>query len=116
MILESAEVLPGCVVEVISPYDVARLATGVEMDPPTAAAFAIERFERLEPFEVAELAPAYARCRAVLLRIRNTSSSPARFRANIALGPDVDPVNRSLAGVLERWKREQYANGRRGLS
>jgi hypothetical protein len=116
MLLETAIVQPGFVVDVVSPYDARRLALRVDMDPPTAAAFSIERLDRLEPYELAELAPSYAKCRGILLRVRNTSSAPLVFRAQVTLGPDPGPVNRSLAEVLERWKREQYAAGRRGLS
>lgn len=109
MILETPEIAPGAVVEFLSPYSPARIAVRIDLDPPSAAAFTIERADRLEPYEVRELAPAHPTARGLLLRVRNDSPRPVAFRAQVTLGPDTGPVQRSMDDVLERFQRARRA-------
>jgi hypothetical protein len=107
MIVESPEVLPGATLEFVVPHAPVRICERLDVDPPTAAAFVLERWERLEPHEVAALAPQYPHCRGVWLRVRNDSSRTLVFRVQLTLGPDTAPVAASMSTMLERWRRDQ---------
>jgi hypothetical protein len=106
MYCESLEIPPGEVAQMICVVPRRRRLTGVFMDPPTAAAFTIERIEVLTPGEMHVLSGMLTP--GALIAVRNGSIHPARFRAELECPPDVDQLERELEVIVDRDWRAAY--------
>jgi hypothetical protein len=87
------------------------VASGVYMDPPTAAAFTVERVELLTPRETHAIAEVLAH--GVLIAVRNDHRRPRRFRAEITEVRDVGEMEDELGRVVERDWAAAYDRARR---
>jgi hypothetical protein len=96
----SDEVLPGQIAQVICALRPGFVAKGVYMDPPTAAAFTVERVDRLAPGEMHVLAN--MALPGVAITVRNDSNRARCFSADIDVTPDVAVMEGELAEVIER--------------
>lgn len=88
-----------------SRLDVELRPAGVWMDPPTAAAF--EKPLRVDVLTVGEtLDLCGALSASVRLVVRNRSSSPARFRAEVELMPDLPRMEQRLGNLVDdAWRK-----------
>jgi hypothetical protein len=100
MLCESEDVLPGQIAEVICVLVRGTVASGVYMDPPTAAAFTIERVEPVTPGEMHVLANVVAP--GVCITVRNDGPTARRFRAEVDVTRDLDAMEDELARIVER--------------
>ena len=81
-----------------------RKVIGINMDVPTAAAFTIERIDRLSAGKV--LAHLGVNKPACVLRVRNDSARPAKFVAEVVTEPELDEIQSSIERIFEdAWKR-----------
>jgi hypothetical protein len=91
--------------------DVDLLPTAVWRDPPTAAAFDLQRIDVLTAGETLDEIGHVAT--SVRLVVRNRSTQPARFRAEIALSPDLGRMERAIGNIVEEaWRRGRDARSR----
>jgi hypothetical protein len=111
MLCESEEVLPGQVAQVVCVLHQGVVARGVYMDPPTAAAFAIERVDPLTAGELHVLTGILAP--GLSITVRNDAQSARRFRAEIQVARDLDVLEDELAHVVERDWAATYDRARR---
>jgi hypothetical protein len=78
--------------------------TAIWCDPPTAAAFDLQRIDVLTAGETLDEIGQVAM--SVRLVVRNRSERPARFRAEIDLLPDLARMERALGNIVEdTWRR-----------
>jgi len=105
MIIESELMAPGDRAELLAPVPHGRRVTGVFMDPPTAAVFAVEG----EPVVITAgemLAYSGLNQPGVRVAIVHRGRDRARFRAEVDLAPDLDAVKESIGRAVEdAWKR-----------
>jgi hypothetical protein len=100
---EGPEMQPGQRAELLVVLAEGRRLRHVNMDPPTAASFCIERIDHVMPAEMHALCGLVAP--GVVLVVRHTGSSPARFRAECEADVPLDQVESQIARVVERdWK------------
>lgn len=91
--------------------DVDLRPTVVWRDPPTAAAFDLQRIDVLTAGETLDEIGHVAM--SVRLVVRNRSAQPARFRAEISLSPDLGRMERALGNIVEEtWRRGRDARSR----
>jgi hypothetical protein len=100
MLCVSEEVLPGQVAQVICVLRRGTVAGGVYMDPPTAAAFTIERVDALTPGEMHVLTSIAAP--GVAITVRNDAGSARRFQAEVVETRDLGDMAQELARIVER--------------
>ena len=73
-------------------------------DPPTAAAFDLQRIDVLTVGETLDEIGHVSS--SVRLVVRNRSAEPARFRAEIELLPDLQRMERTIGNLFdEAWRR-----------
>jgi hypothetical protein len=111
MLCESEEVLPGQVAQVICAIAPGKVARGVYMDPPTAAAFTIERVDQLTPGEMHVLANLLLP--GVCITVRNDGDRARRFRADVDVATDLEAMEDELAHVVDRDWAAAYDRARR---
>lgn len=81
-----------------------RRVTAINMDVATAAAFTIERIDRLSAGEV--LAATGVNKPGCVLRVRNDSAKPAKFVAEVVTEPELDEIQHEIEQIFDdAWKR-----------
>lgn len=109
--MESAPFAPGSSGAIVCLLPRLRRVAAVDMDPPTAAAFTVDRLDELTPGEThvlcGELAP------ALRLVVTNTGAAVARFRAAVATLPELARVEAQIGRVVERDWRTAYDAARK---
>jgi hypothetical protein len=109
---ESEEVPPGERGQIVCALKRGTHATGVYMDPPTAARFVIEdEPQRLTAQDMRALAMIDGP--GITFFVRNRSDKPARFFANIEAEPDLDEMQSDISRVVERDWRIAYDRAKR---
>lgn len=86
--------------------------TAVWRDPPTAAAFELQRIDVLTAGETLDEIGYVAT--SVRLVVRNCSAQAARFRAEIELLPDLASMARAIGNIVEEAWRRGRDGGSRG--
>jgi hypothetical protein len=114
--IESEPVAPGESVAILRliPDGIVPASAEAFVDPPTAAAFRIERIDELDAGET--FAETGHLSRSVRLVVRNTSAAPASFRMTIPVIPDPHALERELGKLAEdawrtAWDRVRRAGG-----
>jgi hypothetical protein len=106
MIIQSNRIAPGarqCLIGLVRDRE---KVAAVNMDPPSAAAFALERVDALTAGEVSAHTNGRYLAPGCLVTIRNTSSAPAVFRAEVVGGPDVEQLVHEIEEKAEEaWTR-----------
>jgi hypothetical protein len=77
------------------------------VDPPTAAAFVIQRIDVLTEGET-HVETGRSGHKAIRVQVENRSDEPAVFRMELELGPNYARMSRELALVVEAGWREAY--------
>lgn len=87
---------------------------GLYMDPPTAAAFQIERIDELRASETMDLLQTEtADAPALRIVLRNRGATPAAFRAQIDLMPDLSALELQLGNAVDAaWREARDRFGR----
>jgi hypothetical protein len=111
MLCESDDVLPGQVALVICALPARSMARGVYMDPPTAAAFTIERVEPLTPGEMHILANRILP--GLCITIRNDGDRARPFRAEIDVMMDLGAMEDELTRIVDRDWAAAYDRAQR---
>lgn len=105
MIIQSELVKPGERAEILAPIPNGKRVTGVFLDPPTAASFTLEG----TPIVVTAgemLAYSGMNRPGIRIAVRHTGITPAAFRAEIDLGPELDLIQKSIEKAFEEaWSR-----------
>jgi hypothetical protein len=106
MILESPIVAPAMTWTGLALCPRDRVVTGVFMDPPSRALFELQRVDPLTAGEVLAYTAGRYALPGVLVRVRNRSAEPARFRAQIDSGPDLSRLEHQVGVLVEdAWRR-----------
>lgn len=108
------DVAPGAVYE-RRLYFATETLCRIELDPPTAAAFTLERGQDIGS-EEAFAQTGRPGLKGFYLRARNSSSRPASFRASATLVPDVAALQRNVEQVVERDWKAAHDEAKKALS
>jgi hypothetical protein len=109
---ESEEVPPGERGQIVCALKRGTHATGVYMDPPTAARFVIEdEPQRLSARDMRALTMIEAP--GISFTVRNRSDRAARFVAQIEVEPDLGEIQTDISRVVERDWRAAYDRAKR---
>jgi hypothetical protein len=115
IVIESALIEPGPAFAILRLIPDGLVPSSAEaiVDPPTAAAFQIERIDELDAGET--FAETGHRSRSVRIVVRNLSDAPAIFRMVIGVMSDPRALERELTIIAEdawrsTWNRLRRSN------
>jgi hypothetical protein len=104
-LVESPLLQPNEVAELVGIVKAGTHVVGLDLDAPSYAQFELQRVEALTPEEVLARTGGRTCAPGVYVRVRNKSSSPAVFRAQVTASIDTVALAREIGNAVDQaWR------------